>query len=70
SRTISRDWVKSELIDRMNDIFLEIANELPNCAVASSMGLSMKDDGIHFSAPALRVFGRRYFNEYKNLRGE
>jgi hypothetical protein len=70
SRNISREWVRSELIDRMNEIFYEVAEELPNCAVASSMGLSMKDDGIHFSAPALRVFGRRYFNEYKKLRGE
>lgn len=70
SRSISREWVKAELIDRMNEIFYEVAEEVPNCAVASSMGLSMKEDGIHFTAPALRVFGRRYFNEYKNLKGE
>ena len=68
SRNIVRDWVKPELIEKMNSIFYEVAEELPYCGVASSMGLSLKPDGIHFSAPALRVFGRRYFNEYKKIK--
>ena len=67
SHNISRDWVRQELIDRMNEIFYEIAEELPMCAVASSEGLSMKPDGVHFTAPALRVLGRRYFNAYNSL---
>lgn len=70
SHTISRDWANPELIEGINSIFHEISEELPCCAVASSDGLSMKPDGIHFSAPALRVFGRRYFNAYKSVKGE
>lgn len=70
SLNIQRDWVRPELIERMNEIYAEISNEVPYCAVASSLGLSVKDDGIHFSAPALRVFGRRYFKEYYNLKGD
>lgn len=68
SRNISRDWLEPARIDRMNEIFFEIAEEVPSCAVASSEGLSVKPDGIHFTAPALRVLGRRYFNEYKRLK--
>lgn len=67
SRNIVRDWLKPELIERMNEIFYEVAREIPHCAVASSEGLSIKPDGIHFTAPALRVFGRRYFYAYKKI---
>ena len=70
SRDIKRDWVNLDLLEEINGKFYEIADEIPNCAVASSMGLSLKPDGIHFSAPALRVFGRRYFNAYKNIKGD
>ena len=68
SRNIVRDWVEPARINRMNEIFYEISSELPFCTVASSEGLSIKPDGIHFTAPALRVFGRRYFYAYKTLK--
>ena len=67
SHTISRDRVRRELVDRINEIFYEISEELPMCAVASSEGLSMQPDGVHFTAPALRVFGRRYFYAYQSV---
>lgn len=70
SHSVSPDWARAELIEEINSIIYEVAEELPSCAVVSSDGLSMKSDGIHFSAPALRVFGRRYFNAYKKITGD
>lgn len=52
---------------RLNRIFLEITEELPHSAVVSSQGLSMKADGLHFSAGALREFGERYLDKYFEL---
>ena len=70
SHSVSREWARVELIEEINSIIYEVADELTNCAVASSDGLSMKADGIHFSAPALRVLGRRYFNVYKKIEAD
>lgn len=52
---------------RMNEIFREIARELPLVTVVSSEGLSMKPDGLHFDAASLRTFGRRYYAAYAAL---
>jgi hypothetical protein len=49
------------------DVAEEIAEEIPACAVVSAEGLTLKPDGVHFDAPSLRVFGRRYFEAYKKL---
>ena len=54
--------------ERLNKIFYEIAEEIPMCTVISSKGLSMKDDGLHFSAQALRTFGERYLEGYLDLK--
>lgn len=52
---------------RMNAQYREIAKELPNCAMVSAEGLSLKDDGIHFNSASLRVFGKRYAEAYLHL---
>ena len=54
-------------IPRMNEIFHEIASELPACAVASSKDLELKPDGLHFNAVSLREFGLRYAAEYQKI---
>lgn len=53
----------------MNRQYHTIARELPCCAVASSAGLALKEDGLHFDAVSLRTFGERYFEEYARLVG-
>ena len=51
------------------NIFLhELAAQLPNCAVASQTGLTLRpEDGIHFDSPSCREFGKRYYHEYIEL---
>ena len=53
---------------KLNAIFHQIARELPNCAVASSEGLQLKPDGLHFDAVSLRTFGSRYFERYLQIK--
>lgn len=53
---------------RMNGIFAEIAAELPLCAVVSSEGLTLQEDGIHFNSVSLREFGHRYFAEFLKIK--
>ena len=48
----------------LNEVFYEIAKEIPNCAVVSSEGLNLKSDGLHFDSASLRIFGRRYAEAY------
>ncbi|MBE6931364.1 MAG: sialate O-acetylesterase [Ruminococcaceae bacterium] len=52
---------------RLNEIFREIVQELPYCALASAEGLSLKPDGIHFDSVSLREFGHRYFTAFQTL---
>ena len=52
---------------KINQIFKEIENELPNCRVVSANGLSLKPDGLHFNSASLREFGNRYFEAYLDL---
>ncbi len=53
---------------RLNAILRELAAEVPHCAIASSEGLTMKPDGLHFDSEACREFGRRYFEKYLSLK--
>ncbi len=57
-------------IDRINEQIHRVAGILPNCAVASSEGIALQDDGIHFSAAACRTFGERYFEAFKTLKSD
>lgn len=52
---------------QLNAVLRQLAEEVPNCAIASSVGLTMKPDGAHFDSPACREFGKRYFDAYRSL---
>ena len=65
---IDQKWEVGDRVAKLNAIFHEIADELPLCAVASSEGLRLKKDGIHFNTESLRIFGKRYYECYKNLK--
>jgi len=49
---------------KLNSVFSEIAKELTLCSVASSDGLILKADNLHFNSVSLREFGHRYFKEF------
>ena len=73
SLLIDPKYNRSEYLGEMNENFAEIARRVPHCGVVSSKGLTLKADGLHFDAPSLREFGRRYFQTYtsinENLKG-
>lgn len=60
-------WKTEGREQRLNRILRKLAQEVPNCAIASSVGLTMKPDGAHFDSPACREFGNRYFQRYLTL---
>ena len=62
------NWKTGGREQQMNAILRQLAKEVPNCAIASSAGLSMKTDGAHFDSPACREFGKRYFEQYLLLK--
>ena len=53
--------------ERMNQRYHEIAAQLPCCGIASSEGLTLQEDGLHFDSVSYRRFGERYFEVYQNL---
>ena len=53
--------------NRLNEILRELADRLPDCAIASVEGLTLKADGLHFDAASCRELGRRYFEKYMTL---
>lgn len=53
---------------KLNGILRQLAQEIPHCAIASSQGLTMKPDGLHFDSEACREFGRRYFEAYLSVK--
>lgn len=61
------NWKTEGRERQLNGILRQLAMEVPNCAVASSFGLTMKPDGAHFDSPACREFGKRYFEKYLSL---
>ena len=65
SEKITRKFIKR--VPEFNRRLHEVAKEIPNFAVVSSDGLELKPDGIHFNAVSLRVFGKRYFEVYKEF---
>lgn len=60
-------WKTEGREQHLNAILQQLAREVPNCAIASSRGLTMKPDGAHFDSPACREFGQRYFAAYRGL---
>ena len=67
SENISENWNVGDRTVRFNKMLRELTRSIPNFAVASSEGLTLKDDGLHFNSVSAREFGRRYFEEYKKL---
>ena len=65
--SLSKDYNFADRPIRMNKMLHEIAGKISMCGVASSEGLELKPDGLHFNAASLRIFGRRYFDVYKKL---
>jgi len=57
-------WRTNNRPSRLNKVFYEIEKELPLCKVVSAKGLKLKEDGIHFDAKSLRIFGKRYCEKY------
>lgn len=68
SENISSKWNLGDYPRRMNELFREIQETIPNCSLVSSKDLMLKPDGIHFNSLALREFGNRYFDAYLELR--
>jgi len=67
SENISSDWNVGDYPRRMNELFREIQELVPNCSLVSSKDLMLKPDGLHFNSLALREFGNRYFDAYLKL---
>ena len=67
SENIAEKWERGDYPKRMNELFYEIAEELPNCAVVPARELPLMPDGIHFTSPSLRTLGNRYFEAYLDL---
>ena len=63
------DQTPDEYPATINRIIHEVAEELPHCAVASSEGLTLKDDWTHFDSASYREFGKRYYAAYKSVVG-
>lgn len=64
SYNITDNWKMEKRNIEFNKRLPQIAEKLPNIAIASSKGLEVKADGIHFTSKSCREFGNRYFNEY------
>lgn len=48
-------------------VLRDLAATLPDYACVSAEGLTATADGLHFNAPSLREFGRRYAKAYQDL---
>ena len=67
SENITESWNVGDRPVKFNKMLRELVGVIPNFAVASSAGLTLKEDGVHFNSVSAREFGRRYFEEYKKL---
>lgn len=70
SERIEPQWNHGDYPKQMNEIFRELEKEVPNCKLVPAKELPLKPDGIHFNSKSLRELGLRYFEAYKDLRGE
>ncbi len=51
----------------VNQALRRVAATTAHCGFVDAKGLGSNPDHLHFSAPALRELGLRYFEEYKRL---
>ena len=66
SRVITM-WDVGDMPEKINAMHAELCGELGNYAVASSLGLTLKADGVHFDSASCRLFGVRYAEKYLDL---
>lgn len=66
SSKISKEFKFVNVSNHINPVLYELEKELPLCKVASAEDLTLKD-GVHFDTKSLRLFGKRYFEQYKTL---
>ena len=64
SNEYSSEWNLSNSPNIINEGYKEVIKLLPNSALVSADGLTLKVDGIHFNSKSLREFGYRYAVEY------
>ena len=64
---IDPSWGCEGKMHEMNMAIHRISSKLPMSAVASSEGLALKADGIHFNSASARTLGHRYYAAYKSL---
>lgn len=64
---IGPGWKTEDREKRLNEILRGLALEIPYCAIASSVGISVKPDGVHFDSQGCRELGQRYFDQYLSL---
>ena len=67
SENIAEGWQVGDRAVKFNAMLRGLTDEIPHFAVASSAGLALKDDGVHFTAASARELGKRYFEIYKRL---
>lgn len=67
SENYSADRGMGDRPSRMNRAYRELEAELPMCRVASSKGLTLRPDGLHFDARSCRLFGIRYYEKLMEL---
>ncbi|MBQ6811462.1 MAG: sialate O-acetylesterase [Firmicutes bacterium] len=70
SEKITEEWNVGDVPKQMNALLRDVASTLPHCAIASSEGLTLRPDGIHFDAPSCRELGHRYFKKYIEITEE
>ena len=51
----------------INKVLTKISDDFDNIAIASAMGLTCKEDGIHFNSASYRTLGIRYFDAYLSI---
>ena len=66
---IGENWKTQGREKQLNAILNDLVRELPYCAIASSQGLTVKPDGIHFDSASCRDFGKRYFQAMQGQLG-
>lgn len=68
SENISDAWRLGDRPGKMNEIFREIEREVPFCRLATAEELTLKPDGVHFDAVSLRIFGKRYYSAFSEIK--
>ena len=68
SENIASNWNIGNRAAKFNEMLNELTGEISKFGVASSEGLALKDDGIHFTSASARELGKRYFNIYEKVR--